>query len=120
MSNSASQANAFYEQVATSGSVWTIRDGGGFPAPLNSDGIRAMPFWSSLSRAELIIRNVEAYKGFYAVELSWQEFKSKWVPGLEKDGELVGVNWSGTQAKGYDIAPSTVVKNVESLFRSAL
>ena len=120
MSNSASQASAFYEQVATSGSVWTIRDSGGFPAPLNSDGIRAMPFWSSLSRAELIIKNVAAYKGFYPVEISWQDFKSKWVPGLEKDGELVGVNWSGDRAKGYDLSPATVVSNVEAFVRSGL
>ena len=120
MSNSASHASAFYKQVAASRIVWTIRDEGGIPAPLLSDGTRAMPFWSSLSRAELIIKNVSAYNGFHTIEITWEDFKEKWGPGLTKDGVLAGVNWSGIKASGYDMSPTELIDNVEASSRSAL
>jgi hypothetical protein len=69
-----------------------------------------------LPRVEKIIRNVEAYSEFEPYELSWKEFSEKWVPGLTKDGILVGVNWSGSKATGFDIEPETVKSNVESKF----
>jgi len=114
MSQSASQATKFYEEVAVHRKVWTIRDAGGFPAPLNSEGVRSQPFWSSLSRVEITINNVPAYSGFEPVEISWETFAQRWVPGLSKDGILVGVNWSGKNATGYDLAPDLVKKYVES------
>ena len=74
MSASASQAAAFYREVAKENKLWTVRDAGGFPAPKGSDGTRAFPFWSSRSRAETIIKSVPAYAGFTPVEVSWEEF----------------------------------------------
>jgi hypothetical protein len=118
MSQAASQAAAFYREVAATGVVWTIRDDGGFPAPMTSDGRRAQPFWSSRSRAEKIIATVSAYAGFEAVEVSWADFCEKWAPGLSRDGHLVGVNWSGPRAVGWDIEPSDVVWRVDAI-RSA-
>jgi hypothetical protein len=32
---------------------------------------------------------------------------------MKKDGLLVGVNWSGARATGYDIEPSEVRRRVE-------
>lgn len=115
MSIVASHAAEFYKQVAFVGVIWTLRDSGGFPAPENAGGQRAQPFWSSRSRVELIIKNVPAYNAFEPVEISWQVFKERWAPGLSKDNVLVGVNWSGTTAKGYDLPASQVVANVEAL-----
>lgn len=73
-----------------------------------------MPFWSSLARAKKIIKTVPAYSGFEPFEISWDEFRKNWVPGLTRDGVRVGVNWSGVRALGYDIAPEQVAKNVEA------
>jgi hypothetical protein len=109
---SASHAAAFYREVAASGSVWTVRDSNGFPAPKNSQGRRAQPFWSSRSRAERIVATVAAYSEFAVVEISWVEFSERWIRGLRKDGILVGVNWSGTEATGYDVEPEQVLVNV--------
>jgi hypothetical protein len=119
MSNPESQANEFYKQVAASRIVWTIRDEAGIPVP-ESDGIRAMPFWSSFSRAELIIQTVPDYSGFSPMEISWQDFKDKWGPGLTKDGVLAGVNWSGSTASGFDLYPEELIKNVETAIRNSL
>ena len=112
MSQAASQATAFYREVARNHKVWTIRDTEGFPAPKTSDGTRAQPFWSSLSRAQRIVTTVPAYEGFTPVEISWAEFRDKWVPELERDGMKVGLNWSGPKATGYDRVPSGVCKSV--------
>src|SRR5215470_11480129 len=98
MTQAASQAAAFYRDVARTRTVWTIKDDGGFPAPKTPDGKRAQPFWSSRSRVQKIISNVPAYASFSPVEISWDEFCNTWVPGLDRDGILVGLNWSGTRA----------------------
>jgi len=105
-------STAFYKEVAQNCCLWTIRDESGFPAPFNNDGKRAQPFWSSKSRVERIIANVEAYSGFEPVELKLQIFLERWIPGLTKDGILIGVNWSGNSATGFDISPSQVAENI--------
>ena len=113
MGQSASQAAAFYRDVASGGRLWTIEDDGGVPAPLTSSGQRAMPVWSSLSRVQRIIATVPAYAGFRPLEVSWQDFCTSWVPDLTRDQFLVGVNWSGARATGYALSPEDVVTNVE-------
>ena len=72
-----------------------------------------MPFWSSLSRVKLIIKRVPAYSVFEPHEITWEVFRDRWLPGLKKDGVLVGVNWSGERAKGYDLDSEWVRKAVE-------
>ena len=114
---SASQADAFYREVAQTGVVWTVRDDDGFPAPFNGEGSRAQPFWSSRSRVERIIQTVPAYKDFVPVEIELGAFLERWVPGLTKDGILVGVNWSGARATGYDIAPERAAECIAAVRR---
>lgn len=112
---SASQAAAFYREVAQTGIVWTVRDDGGFPAPLKADGTRVQPFWSSRSRVERIIQAVPAYKDFVPVEIKLDAFLKRWVPGLTKDGILIGINWSGACATGYDIAPARAAECIAAV-----
>lgn len=114
MSVAAAQADAFYREVLAGGPVYTVRDDGGVPAPMNSAGVRAMPFWSKRSRAQRIADNVEAYAGMDVVELKLAEWLEKWVPGLERDGLLIGLNWSGRGAVGYDLTPSDLLRNLEA------
>ena len=92
--------------------MYALRDDAGFPAPAAPDGVRSMPFWSKDSRAKAIIANVEAYRGMSVAELSVEEWKDRWLPGLERDGLLVGLNWSGAHATGYDISPAQVLANL--------
>jgi hypothetical protein len=118
MSQAASQAWEFYREVAQTRVVWTVRDDGGFPAPMTSSGQRAQPFWSSRSRVDRIIKTVPAYSGFKPYEVSWDDFCSKWAPGFTKDGLLVGVNWSGDRAVGFDIEAENLVRSVEALIEN--
>ena len=113
MTQSSLQADAFYKEVSKNKRVWGIKDESGIPAPIGDGGKRAMPFWSSLPRVQYIIETAEAYAGFETFELSWEVFKDRWLTGLENDGLLVGVNWGGNYAVGYDVEPSTVKKAIE-------
>jgi hypothetical protein len=115
MSQAGSQAWAFYREVAKSRVVWTVRDDEGYPAPMTSSGQRAQPFWSSRARAERIIATVEAYSAMRPVEISWDDFCAKWIPGIVRDNQLVGVNWSGPRAKGFDLDPTRLQEAVEAL-----
>jgi hypothetical protein len=114
VSTSAAQAAAFFKEATTSASVWTVRDVEGFPAPSNGDGRRAMPFWSNASRAERVIDTVPAYLGFKVVPIPVQEWQERWLPGLERDGVLVGLNWSGGRAQGYDLEVVDVVDRLDA------
>ena len=112
MGQSASQAHAFYREVAENRVLWTCRDGEGFPQPMTSSGGRAQPFWSSLSRVQRIIKTVPTYGGFVPYELSWEDFVEAWVSDLKEWEVEVGINWSGNRAVGYDVEPDRVVTNV--------
>lgn len=112
MTTSGAHANAFFSEVIREQQVWTISDARGFPAPLGSDGIRSMPFWSLSSRAERIISAVEAYGNFEKVAIPLSEWRAKWLPGLERDGLRVGLNWSGDRATGYDVEPSAALESL--------
>ncbi|MEM7460400.1 MAG: DUF2750 domain-containing protein [Pseudomonadota bacterium] len=114
MSGYAAQAAKFYKEVAESGIMWTVRDDLGFPAPKTSSGQRSMPFWSSKSRVEKIISNVPAYAGFRPEKVTYNKFIHYWVDELSRARQLVGVNWSGNRATGFDLKPERVEKYIES------
>jgi len=114
MGQSASQSAIFYKEVEISKKVWTIKDSGGYPAPKNSGGIRSMPFWSSESKAKLIVENVEAYKDFEPIEINFKEF-SNLLESIKKDKQLVGLNWSGKNAIGYDLEPEVLINWANTL-----
>jgi hypothetical protein len=119
VSQSASQAAVFYREVARSGIVFSLRDDQGYPTSKTSSGAHAIPFWSSGRRVERIIATVPAYASFEPVEITWDDFRARWVAELESDQLLVGVNWSGRSATGYDVEPGLLVRAVETAKRPA-
>jgi hypothetical protein len=104
----ASQAAAWRAEVRARGTVWTIEDEDGIPAPRNADGERSMPFWSTQRRVEKLIASVPAYAGFRPRRLPLEQFRTQWLDGLDRDGLLVGINWSGGRAAGYDVQAQDV------------
>lgn len=73
-----------------------------------------MPFWSAKSRAEWLVAKFEAYQAFEVVAVPLSEWRARWLPGLSKGGVLVGLNWSGNRATGYDLETSDVERNRSS------
>jgi hypothetical protein len=110
MSLSGAHRAAFRREAAQEGRVYAIRDGEGYAAPADDRGRRAVPFWSKPTRAQLIVKHVTAYRGFEVVPIPVDEWLSGWVPGLDRDGMLVGVNWAGARATGYDMPPGQVLR----------
>jgi hypothetical protein len=109
MSLSGAHKAAFRREATQEGRVFSIRDAQGFPAPVDDGGRRAVPFWSKPTRAQLIVKHVDAYRGFEVVPITVDEWLSSWLVHLEHDGMLVGLNWSGGRATGYDMTPGQVL-----------
>ena len=110
MSLSGAHRAAFRREVPQEGRVFSIRDDRGFPVPEDADGNRALPFWSKSSRAARVVGQAAAYRGFEVVEIGVDDWLDRWLPHLERDGFLVGVNWAGARATGYDMAPRQVAR----------
>ncbi len=108
------QANDFYLQILTNKTVWTIKDKNGYPAPKNNSGDRAMSFWSSEKLVLSFLAENKEYSGFKPDSISLADFQKKWLLGLSKDGLLLGINWSGKNASGYDVKVSESVSFLES------
>lgn len=102
-------ADAFYREVLSSRTAWTIRDSGGYPAPETASGRRSQPFWSKQSRAQKVLDQVAAYKGMWTEAVPYDDFTGRVLPGLERAQLLVGLNWSGRLATGYDLPPDRLL-----------
>ncbi len=120
MSQSASQAAAFYRDVAEHGKVWVLGDGEGNVAiTKTSDGDEVTPVWSSESRLRKTLPRLdEGFQQDEPTEMSWDDFCDLYVEEFDADGVLLGINWSGENATGYDIPAKEVVANVEAAAES--
>ncbi|MHB8062703.1 MAG: DUF2750 domain-containing protein [Ruminiclostridium sp.] len=114
MSQSAMERHRFIKEIVRNKRIWTICDNNGFPAPINNDGDRVMPFWSSSNRANKVIINVSAYSKFRIHEISLEDFKIRWLVGMEKDKLRAGINWFGSRATGFDVEPNSLLKSIEN------
>ncbi|MGN9812022.1 DUF2750 domain-containing protein [Micromonospora sp. BQ11] len=106
MSQSGSQAAAFFREVARNRVVWFVRDDAGSPAPMTSNGKRAAPYWSTLARAQ---RAAETWgHGLRAESMSLEQWQSRELPDLARDGFLVGINWTGARLVGWEFTVGEV------------
>jgi hypothetical protein len=110
MSLSGAHRAAFRREAPEEDRVWSLRDDRGFPAPKDAAGHRALPFWSKASRAVRVVGQVPVYGQFDIVEIRLDDWLERWLPWLQRDGLLVGVNWAGARATGYDVTPTQVVE----------
>jgi hypothetical protein len=100
MSQSGSQAAAFFREITRNRIVWCVRDDLGSPAPITSSGKRAVPYWSTLARAR---RAAETWgQGLRAESLSLDTWRERELPQVARDGLLVGINWTGRRLAGWD------------------
>lgn len=112
MSFAARQAARFYEQVIVDGIVYSFSADGNFLIyPVG--GREVVPFWSSRSRLETITKNLPKYRGFQFDETPFQAFYRDVLPGLEAEGLLVGINWSGPRLVGYNVPVADVRRNLD-------
>jgi uncharacterized protein DUF2750 len=104
---------AFYRDVAKHQRLWTVGRSGQLAILPTRSGGKVQPFWSTRSRVERIVRAVPVYSGSEAIEVSWLEFRDAWLSRFRRDRTLIGVNWSGPHASGYELEPDWVQHCVE-------
>ena len=111
MTQAASQASKFYEEVVASRSVFTLLDDGDFLVfPIK--GLDVVPFWSTASRIARVQKNHPRYRPFACDKIELEAFLERTLPDLKVEGIHVGVNWSGPRLTGYDISVPDLVKNL--------
>ncbi|MFD5633339.1 DUF2750 domain-containing protein [Streptomyces sp. NPDC127077] len=110
MSQSGSQAAAFFRDVSRSGVVWLVRDDDGMPTHLAADGTRSLPFWSTSARAQ---RAAKIWGNGLRVEsLSLDIWRDRELPDCARDGLKIGINWSGPRLVGWDLTPQEVLNRL--------
>lgn len=108
------EVDDFYREASAGGSVWTVDNGRGMPMAATSTGRRAVPFWSLASRAEAMTVDGGPYPEYSVREVPLAEWTSGWLPRLNEEGFLVGLNWAGQSASGFDAEPSVVIAHLAS------
>ncbi|WP_393061764.1 DUF2750 domain-containing protein [Streptomyces sp. LN549] len=110
MSQSGSQAAAFFRDVRKSGMVWLVRDDDGMPTSLSTDGTRSLPFWSTSARAQRAAR-VWGH-GLRVESMPLNTWRDRELPDYVRDGLKIGINWSGPRLVGWDFTPTEVLNRL--------
>lgn len=100
-----SRIDTFIEDVQREGAVWAIHDADGIPVIARPSGPSASPFWSSEATAAEFIQGNSAYRGFDPIRITWQAFRTRWIPGLTADGLVIDIQPSQAMSDPCDIEP---------------
>ncbi|MFJ6084684.1 DUF2750 domain-containing protein [Streptomyces sp. NPDC092369] len=110
MSQSGSQAAAFFRDLRQSRVVWLVRDDTGSPTSLSADGTRSLPFWSTSARAR---RAAKIWgNGLRVASMSLEDWRSRELPDLAREGLMIGINWSGPRLVGWSFTPAEVLNRL--------
>jgi hypothetical protein len=112
VSQAASQASIFFEQVARERRAFTLLDEGHYIAMPMSNG-DVVPFWSSRSRVEKVQGTHPKYASFEIDETPLDTFLTEVLPRFDAHATRVGANWSGPRLTGFDYSVPDVRKNLE-------
>ncbi|MGW0940629.1 DUF2750 domain-containing protein [Streptomyces sp. NPDC002666] len=110
MSQSGSQAAAFFRETRQSGVVWFVRDDEGSPAPLSEDGTRSLPYWSTTARAQ---RAADIWgHGLRVESMPLDAWRDHHLPDAAREGYTIGINWSGPRLVGWSFTPLEVLNRL--------
>ena len=110
-----SQANhaRFLERVRASGQVWGLRSADGWAVcPSNAEkDMDVLVFWSDKAYAARHVR--DEWAEYVPTAISLDDFLGKWLPGMARDGVLVGTNWDANLF-GAESAPVELAAQLTS------
>ncbi|MFC9316039.1 DUF2750 domain-containing protein [Streptomyces nigra] len=110
MSQSGSQAAAFFREARQSGVVWFVRDDEGSPAPLSADSTRSLPYWSTAARAQ---RAAKIWgHGLRVESMPLDAWRDRDLPDADRGGYMIGINWSGPRLVGWSFTPVEVLNRL--------
>ncbi|MFF7764764.1 DUF2750 domain-containing protein [Streptomyces griseorubiginosus] len=112
MSQSGSQAAAFFRDIHQSSEVWLVRDDNGSPTHLSADGTRSLPFWSTSPRAQ---RAAKIWGHELRVDsMPLDTWCDHALPDAARDGLVIGINWSGPRLVGWSFTPDEVLNRLSA------
>jgi len=74
--------------------------------------VQVLPFWSSKTAADRCA--YDEWKAFRPKSIPLGDFVSRWLPGMKRDGVLVGTNWN-PKLIGYECTPKELIEHYEAL-----
>lgn len=101
---SESNYNRFIERVRESGQVWGLRgeDGWAYCESNEYEETDVLMFWSDRAGAQSHAQ--DEWSDHTPTEISLDEFIDNWLPGMDEDDALVGLDWT-TDLSGPEIEP---------------
>ncbi len=84
----------FIDQVLENETVWGLRSEEGWAhcESENYEDSGVIPFWSDPSYLKDFMDS--EWVDYKMTKISLEQFLNHWLPGMDEDGILVGINWS--------------------------
>ena len=83
----------FWREVARSQCIWALLDQSGQLAAIIRKGKTCRLLWSTQYRLKRALTNHPEYANYTETRLSWQQFRDQWIPKIERNGELIAMDW---------------------------
>ncbi len=98
----------FVRRVREARIVWALRSEAGWCTSPSLDHAdrSVIPFWSDRAYAARCAK--DEWAEYEPAEISLERFVEAWLPGMHRDGYLVGTNWSGNLT-GLEVEPAELI-----------
>jgi len=112
--NSQKRFNVFLERVAEHGLVWGLKSADGWCVCESNEyeNTVVMLFWPDKAYARQCA--VEEWAHYQPAAIPLNEFLELWLPGLNEDGLLAGVNWN-VELVGLEVEPEFLLEKLEEV-----
>jgi hypothetical protein len=108
MTGMSPQIQAFVDEVTKLGRAYSFSKNGEYLV-LKAGEKDVIPFWSSPTKVQIIQVFFADYDDYKITSMTLKELHD-WLPEVEEQDMYIGVNWSGKNLEGYDIAPRQLQK----------
>lgn len=106
------QANfeRFVARVRESGELWGLEDAEGWAiCPSNEYDCEVYVFWSDEADAKQHCK--DEWSGYKPASIELDAFLENWLPGMDRDGYLVGVQFNADMA-GLEVEPGELAEKL--------
>jgi hypothetical protein len=101
----------FVRNVAEFEQLWMLEwPSGSSLAYERDDGTLVYPFWPEKEFAEAAA--IEDWSTAKAVAVPLEQFMERWLPGMQRNGEDVGVFWVPPENLGIDVKPDVLLEDL--------
>lgn len=101
----------FIDRAQAAGEVWGLQSDSGW-AYCESDeyeDTEVLVFWSDRAAAQRLA--VGEWSDHKAVAIQLEDFIENWLPGMDEDGALAGLDWD-TELSGIEVEPGDLAADL--------